>query len=55
MADQLELIEMPAQEWGLDEATRDAGRQGIAAARRALARAHAQALADARGARPAAA
>ena len=47
MADQLELIEMPAQAWGLDDATRDVGRQGIAAARRALAKAQAQALSQA--------
>jgi hypothetical protein len=36
MADQLRLIEADNAEWHLDERTRETGRRGVEAARRAL-------------------
>jgi hypothetical protein len=36
MADQLRLIESDATDWQLDERTRESGRRGVEAARRAL-------------------
>jgi hypothetical protein len=39
MEDQLRLIETDDHDWQLDERTRETGRQGVEAARRALRRA----------------
>jgi hypothetical protein len=39
MERQLTLIEVPATAWKLDERTREAGKKGIAEARKALAEA----------------